>query len=648
MRDSGMAMLGRPKNWTIGLAVGLLAMTASLASADEPGVFSVLSPSGFVTDNTPVIDWGPSGLPDDCVTSYRVNIATDPAVTNIVQTAIVVGQLNTEYQSTPLPPGQYYAGVTAIAANGSTVNANNNGLAFTVGPNPNPFFQHVIFVTANSYSVSSSQSFPPPLTAINGQDGACWHCTLAAFNSGLLPAWNGVDIVWHALLSDENFNANERPINAAVYNTMGQLVASSGGDLWDGELQNPVASNEFGAISGLTGVWTGSVVNGQRSNEDCDCWNSNSNSGTVGRSDVTNSGWIQDSDLSCSNSNKLYCISPLLPVSANALIFPDSIHVITGSISSGTVDELEVADDVYLQLSPGTPAAPGQPQMVVELTGDSQTLSPGSLFFRLETSANVTGVAQTAEFFNYITQQFESVSAGPADVYGVGVDQDLDINLQFLDEAGDLSRFVDAGSGEVKVRLSFDLGVITGDINSDGVVNLLDVGPFVDLISGGEFDERGDINDDGVVNLLDVGPFVDLISSPPPTPLVSLDQIFWNPAGPGAPSPIMAGDGGPNQGSRLEPVDLVDLVQGPSLRSPSGYVWYRDRSRMKVEQRFAELRRQMAAGSIPEHLNKYLTRYMQEYRSPLAAPVKRAATTLELPQVIERYDGPEYRSVLER
>ena len=51
-----------------------------------------------------------------------------------------------------------------------------------------------------------------------------------------------------------------------------------------------------------------------------------------------------------------------------------------------------------------------------------------------------------------------------------------------------------------------------GDVNCDGAVDLLDVGPFVDLLINGEFLDKADINLDGEVNLLDVGPFVALIS----------------------------------------------------------------------------------------------------------------------------------------
>ncbi len=53
--------------------------------------------------------------------------------------------------------------------------------------------------------------------------------------------------------------------------------------------------------------------------------------------------------------------------------------------------------------------------------------------------------------------------------------------------------------------------VLVGDVNCDGVINLLDVAPFVELLSAGGFSKKADINQDGVLNLLDVGPFVALL-----------------------------------------------------------------------------------------------------------------------------------------
>ncbi len=52
---------------------------------------------------------------------------------------------------------------------------------------------------------------------------------------------------------------------------------------------------------------------------------------------------------------------------------------------------------------------------------------------------------------------------------------------------------------------------LVGDINRDGIVNLLDIQPFVDLLAAADFDKAADINGDGSVNLLDVAGFVELI-----------------------------------------------------------------------------------------------------------------------------------------
>ena len=50
--------------------------------------------------------------------------------------------------------------------------------------------------------------------------------------------------------------------------------------------------------------------------------------------------------------------------------------------------------------------------------------------------------------------------------------------------------------------------LLLGDVNQDGVVNLLDVDPFVNLLSNGGFIPQADMNGDGIINLLDVNDFV--------------------------------------------------------------------------------------------------------------------------------------------
>ena len=54
-------------------------------------------------------------------------------------------------------------------------------------------------------------------------------------------------------------------------------------------------------------------------------------------------------------------------------------------------------------------------------------------------------------------------------------------------------------------------GVLFGDCNGDGVVDLLDIQPFVDFIMSGEFKIEADVNQDGVVDLLDIQPLIDIL-----------------------------------------------------------------------------------------------------------------------------------------
>ncbi len=83
-----------------------------------------------------------------------------------------------------------------------------------------------------------------------------------------------------------------------------------------------------------------------------------------------------------------------------------------------------------------------------------------------------------------------------------------DTDTVFLLESSSMSELHSPADYEVVDVMKFTLG----DVNCDGVVNLLDVGPFVDVISSGDFDAKADINRDNVVNLLDVTPFVSLLS----------------------------------------------------------------------------------------------------------------------------------------
>ena len=55
--------------------------------------------------------------------------------------------------------------------------------------------------------------------------------------------------------------------------------------------------------------------------------------------------------------------------------------------------------------------------------------------------------------------------------------------------------------------------VLRGDVNLDGMVNFLDIAPFISRLSGGQLQAEADVNEDGMVNFLDIAPFIQALSS---------------------------------------------------------------------------------------------------------------------------------------
>jgi len=54
---------------------------------------------------------------------------------------------------------------------------------------------------------------------------------------------------------------------------------------------------------------------------------------------------------------------------------------------------------------------------------------------------------------------------------------------------------------------------LLGDVDVNGVVNFLDIAPFIDQLSTGTFQIEADVNLDGSVNFLDIAPFIAILSS---------------------------------------------------------------------------------------------------------------------------------------
>ena len=68
------------------------------------------------------------------------------------------------------------------------------------------------------------------------------------------------------------------------------------------------------------------------------------------------------------------------------------------------------------------------------------------------------------------------------------------------------------GSYQIVIAIN-EIPELLGDLNCDGLIDLLDVQPFVEAITNSDFINKADVNQDNFVDLLDVDPFVDLLTN---------------------------------------------------------------------------------------------------------------------------------------
>ena len=113
--------------------------------------------------------------------------------------------------------------------------------------------------------------------------------------------------------------------------------------------------------------------------------------------------------------------------------------------------------------------------------------------------------------------------ADPTTNFGFRIQLDNDINdgIGFFD--GTATQINDGANGMAPIpddflpmQLVLELEaetVILGDVNQDGVVDFLDIAPFIELLSSGEFQAEADIDMSSTVDFLDIAPFIGLLST---------------------------------------------------------------------------------------------------------------------------------------
>jgi hypothetical protein len=117
--------------------------------------------------------------------------------------------------------------------------------------------------------------------------------------------------------STNGHNAKNRlDIEAPIYNTQGELIATDAADLWDGAIDHAVKYNEFGVydIQSYFDAWTGTYADGTWTGYSAGDWNDLSMIADVGSIIADNDLWIAFSGAPSSGKTQLYNLSPVLTV----------------------------------------------------------------------------------------------------------------------------------------------------------------------------------------------------------------------------------------------------------------------------------------------------------------------------------------------
>ena len=159
---------------------------------------------------------------------------------------------------------------------------------------------HRIFVTSVSYTGAE----------LGGLANADSKCTSLAATAGL-------ERNYKAIVSDTSGNAKNRLVfTGGVYavpsSGESELIVATGSDLWGTDTKNLLTSvniDENGS-SASSYVWTGTDSDGAvLVGEHCSNWTSTASSGRRGHTDQSDDRWVEDTDISCTNSYPIYCIS---------------------------------------------------------------------------------------------------------------------------------------------------------------------------------------------------------------------------------------------------------------------------------------------------------------------------------------------------
>jgi len=162
--------------------------------------------------------------------------------------------------------------------------------------------------------------------------------------------------------------------------------------------------------------------------------------------------------------------------------------------------------------------------------GDNNATSIGGAAISIEEADQAAFVASLEDGFTFTITVFDDNTV-EASTTGLSTDlavarteiNNTDPNFDaFLMNGIGLNGSVQGGTtevtiSEVTVEATMEMMTLKGDVNMDGIINFLDISPFILALSspGGAPDEA-DCNCDGIVNFLDISPFILKLAAPAP------------------------------------------------------------------------------------------------------------------------------------
>lgn len=183
--------------------------------------------------------------------------------------------------------------------------------------------------------------------------------------------------------------------------------------------------------------------------------------------------------------------------------------------------ELVIADGFNISFLGGfvsVSADPGATCVTLVTPGAAGLVSKANQFDQLANEAGLSGEIEVFDPFNLAggSGTIFLADAGTSFFDMLGVQLNVESGMLTVAASVDFEVDLDdtisvAVSGNVVLTGKLPV-ILVGDVNCDGTIDLLDVAPFVELITSGQFSDKADINGDLAVDLLDVAPFVTLLT----------------------------------------------------------------------------------------------------------------------------------------